>query len=181
MVAALVVETITDFYYKEVIKTILAVVNTEEIAIDLDNDNSVASATTKFLTKQVDIAITTRRGTARHIVAHPSTEPIINAIRDRIDAHIDNVTYNENVPENSAIMAYKGNTPYDAGIVVCPYILNQALKATTGIVNPYTFNPYTPEELILGNITNEEKIGVRTRFGMFAHNVDKYYKLVKFV
>lgn len=64
------------------------------------------------------------------------------------------------------LLGYKGNTPQDAGIIYCPYIPLQLMRA----IKDFDFSP---------------EIGVRTRYGVFegynATNWDagRYYQFIK--
>lgn len=140
---------------------------------------------THVLDKSNDVAIITRRGPANFAIASPKVCAVLERLQDFTcwsgdkDAKID--TSNIGVAKvgalrqgginlyrdafaggNYILLGYKGKTPYDAGIIFCPYIPVQLMRA----VDPNTFAP---------------RLGARTRYGILSHvfGANLYYHFIR--
>ena len=138
---------------------------------------------THLLDKSNEIAITTRRGPATFAVASPKVCSIMERLQDftldQASTQVDTgavgiakvgVLRNGSITlyrdtfamGNYMFLGYKGPTPYDAGIIYCPYIPVQLLRATA----QENFSP---------------RMGVRTRYGILQHlfGADNYYHFIR--
>lgn len=138
---------------------------------------------THVLDKAQDIAIATRRGSANWAITSPKITALIERIRDfafdehgssKVDAskvgvaHVGTLRsggiklYRDTFAGgNYMLLGYKGNNPYDSGVIYCPYIPVSIAKA----VDPYDFSP---------------RMGVRTRYGLLDNlfGADLYYQFI---
>lgn len=126
---------------------------------------------TQFLLGAQRIATNTRRGPANFAIADSSTTAFLERLSDftldgaSVQADNDSVgvsrvgtlrqgaikLYRDTFAGgNYILLGYKGPTAYDSGIIYCPYIPIQLLKAT----GEQDFSP---------------RIGVRTRYGVLAN------------
>ena len=138
---------------------------------------------THVLDKANEIAITTRRGPATFAVASPKVCSVMERLQDftldQASSQIDTgavgiakvgvlrngsiTLYRDTFAMGDYIfLGYKGPTPYDAGIIYCPYIPVQLLRATA----QENFSP---------------RMGVRTRYGILSHlfGAENYYHFVR--
>jgi hypothetical protein len=139
---------------------------------------------THVLDKAQDIAIATRRGSANWAITSPKITALIERIRDfafddhgssKVDASKVGVAqvgtlrsggiklYRDTFAAgNYVLLGFKGNNPYDSGVIYCPYIPVSIAKA----VDPYDFSP---------------RMGVRTRYGLLDNlfGADLYYQFIK--
>jgi len=144
----------------------------------------ISSLYTQFLLRAQAIAINTRRGPANFAIADPATTALLERMSDFIqDAAGGTQANNSNVGVglvgtlrqgaiklyrdtfaggNYILQGYKGPTAYDSGIIYCPYIPIQLMRA----VGPDDFSP---------------RIGVRTRYGILNHlfGSGNYYQFIK--
>ncbi len=139
---------------------------------------------THILDKANTIAITTRRGPASFAIASPKVTALLERVGDFQFDKVGNVNVNTGsvgiakvgtlrsgaitvyrdtfANSNYALLGYKGPTPYDSGIILCPYIPVQLMRA----IGPDNFSP---------------RIGVRTRYGILGHlfnDAGQYYHFV---
>lgn len=126
---------------------------------------------TQFLIGAQRIATNTRRGPANFAIADSTTTAFLERLSDFTLDGASIVADNDNVGVsrvgtlrqgaiklyrdtfaggNYVLLGYKGPTAYDSGIIYCPYIPIQLLKAT----GEQDFSP---------------RIGVRTRYGVLAN------------
>lgn len=152
----------------------------------------IGTILTQVIIKSNEIAINTRRGAANWAVASSKVAGLLERLNN---VPVVQGTTMPSVPQagvgsvvkvglinngkqlllrdtfapNGAdyiLLGYKGNTPQDAGIIYCPYIPMQLMRA----VKSADFSP---------------EIGVRTRYGIFegynARNWDagRYYQFIK--
>jgi hypothetical protein len=139
---------------------------------------------THILDRANRIAITTRRGAANFAISSPRVCALIERLQTfTFDQAGGNKVNTNNVGvakvgtlRNGAItlwrdtfaggdyvlLGYKGANQYDSGIIYCPYIPLQLLRA----VGPQDFTP---------------RIGVRTRYGLLNHlfGANNYYSFIK--
>lgn len=139
---------------------------------------------THILDRANRIAITTRRGAANFAISSPRVCALIERLQTfTFDQAGGNKVDTNNVGvakvgtlRNGAInlwrdtfaggdyvlLGYKGANQYDSGIIYCPYIPLQLLRA----VGPQDFTP---------------RIGVRTRYGLLNHlfGANNYYSFIK--
>jgi hypothetical protein len=138
---------------------------------------------THVLDKANEIAITTRRGPATFAIADPKSCTVLERLQDftldQASTAVDTgavgiakvgVLRNGNITlyrdtfagGNYILLGYKGPTPYDSGIIYCPYIPVQLMRATA----QENFSP---------------RLGVRTRYGILNHlfGAGNYYHLIK--
>jgi hypothetical protein len=138
---------------------------------------------TQFLIGAQRIATNTRRGPANFAIADSTTTALLERLSDftldgaSVAADNDSVgvsrvgtlrqgaikLYRDTFAGgNYVLLGYKGPTAYDSGIIFCPYIPIQLLKATGE-------NDFSP------------RIGVRTRYGMLANlfGSANYYHFIK--
>ena len=139
---------------------------------------------THILDRANRIAITTRRGAANFAISSPRVCALIERLQTfTFDQAGGNKVDTNNVGvskvgtlRNGAItlwrdtfaggdyvlLGYKGTNQYDSGIIYCPYIPLQLLRA----VGPQDFTP---------------RIGVRTRYGLLNHlfGANLYYSFIK--
>jgi hypothetical protein len=138
---------------------------------------------THVLDKANQIAITTRRGPATFAIADPKTCSVLERLQDftldQAPTQVQTGTVGiakVGVMRNGAItlyrdtfamgnyilLGYKGPTPYDSGIIYCPYIPVQLMRATA----QENFSP---------------RLGVRTRYGLMNHlfGAENYYHMIK--
>ena len=138
---------------------------------------------THLLDKSNEIAITTRRGPATFAVASPKVCSIMERLQDftldQASSVVDTgavgiakvgVLRNGSITlyrdtfamGNYMFLGFKGPTPYDAGIIYCPYIPVQLLRATA----QENFSP---------------RMGVRTRYGILQHlfGASNYYHFIR--
>jgi len=144
----------------------------------------ISSLYTQFLLRAQAIAVNTRRGPANFAICDPATTALLERISDFIqDAAGGTQANNNNVGValvgtlrqgaiklyrdtfaggNYILQGYKGPTAYDSGIIYCPYIPIQLMRA----VGPDDFSP---------------RIGVRTRYGILNHlfGSGNYYQFIK--
>ena len=139
---------------------------------------------THLLQKSNEIAITTRRGPGNFAISDPNTCSVLERLQDFT---LDNAPTQVNTDTgigiakvgtlrngtiqlyrdtfaggNYILLGYKGPTPYDSGIIYCPYIPVQLMRATA----QENFSP---------------RMGVRTRYGILNHlfGADNYYHMIK--
>jgi len=138
---------------------------------------------THVLDKANEIAITTRRGPATFAIADPKSCTVLERLQDftldQASSQVDTgavgiakvgVLRNGNITlyrdtfagGNYILLGYKGPTPYDSGIIYCPYIPVQLMRATA----QENFSP---------------RLGVRTRYGILNHlfGAENYYHMIK--
>lgn len=139
---------------------------------------------THILDKANTIAITSRRGPATFAIAAPKVCAVLERLQDftldaagkgTIDTNSIGVSKvgtlrNGNITlyrdtfagGNYILLGYKGPTAYDSGIIFCPYIPLQLMRAQ----GQENFSP---------------RIGVRTRYGMLSHlfGAANYYHFIK--
>lgn len=139
---------------------------------------------THILDRANRVAITTRRGAANFAISSPRVCALIERLQTfTFDQAGGNKVDTNNVGvakvgtlRNGAItlwrdtfaggdyvlLGYKGANQYDSGIIYCPYIPLQLLRA----VGPQDFTP---------------RIGVRTRYGLLNHlfGANLYYSFIK--
>lgn len=144
----------------------------------------ISTLYTHLLDKSNQIAVTTRRGAANFAIASPRVCSILQRYSDgsgdaagkKTNVNTSNIGINRVGTIDGSIkllrdtlaggeyilLGYKGPTPYDAGIIYCPYIPLQLMEAK-GQEN------FTP------------RIGVRTRYGMLDHmfGAGNYYHFVR--
>lgn len=139
----------------------------------------ISTIYTHFLDKSQEIAITSRRGPATFAIASPKVCAILERLQDfttdaaptKVDTAAVGVakvgTLRNGVTTlyrdtfaggNYILLGYKGPTPYDAGIIYCPYIPVQLMRA----IGQENFSP---------------RIGVRTRYGILSQifGAQNYY------
>jgi hypothetical protein len=138
---------------------------------------------THILDKANTIAITTRRGPASYVVCSPKVCALLERMQDFQLDTMGNVkvqsgtvgvakvgtlrsggitVYRDTFAMgNYALLGYKGPNPYDTGIIFCPYIPVQLMRA----VGADNFSP---------------RIGVRTRYGILNHlfGSENYYQFI---
>jgi len=140
---------------------------------------------THILDKANDVAITSRRGAANFAITSPKVTAILERLQDftcwngandgKINSNTVGVSKmgtlrqgNINVYRdtfaggNYVLLGYKGPNPYDSGIIFCPYIPVQLMRA----LGPNDFTP---------------RLGARTRYGVLEHvfGSDLYYHFIK--
>jgi hypothetical protein len=143
----------------------------------------ISTLYTHLLEKSNEIAITTRRGPATFAIADPKTSALLERLQDfTLDRAASQVNtagvgiakvgllrngamtlYRDTFAMgNYALLGYKGPSPYDSGIIYCPYIPVQLMRATA----QENFSP---------------RMGVRTRYGVMNHlfGAGNYYHLIK--
>lgn len=143
----------------------------------------VSTLYTHILDKSNQIAITSRRGPATFGIASPKVCAIIERLQDftldtapvAVDTGVVGIAKVGTLRNGSIslfrdtfamgnyiLLGYKGPTPYDSGIIYCPYIPIQLMRA----VGQENFSP---------------RVGVRTRYGMLNHlfGANNYYHFVK--
>ena len=139
---------------------------------------------THLLDRANRVAITTRRGAANFAITSPRVAALIERLQtftfdqaggNKVDTNSVGVA-KVGTLRNGAItlwrdtfaggdymlLGYKGANQYDSGIIYCPYIPLQLLRA----VGPQDFTP---------------RIGVRTRYGLLNHlfGANNYYSFIK--
>ena len=141
---------------------------------------------THLLDRANYVAITSRRGPANFVITSPRVCAIIERIQDFMldkagQANVNSglvgvskvgtlrsgaiTVYRDTFAMNHyALLGYKGPTPYDSGIIYCPYIPLQLMRA----IGPDNFSP---------------RIGVRTRYGVLNHlfGAQNYYHFVRVI
>jgi hypothetical protein len=139
---------------------------------------------TQILDRANFVAITSRRGPANFAICAPRICAIIERLQDFVLDKAGNASVNSGLVgvskvgtlrsgaitvyrdtfamDNYALLGYKGPTPYDSGIIYCPYIPLQLMRA----VGPDNFSP---------------RIGVRTRYGVLNHlfGANNYYHFIR--
>ena len=132
----------------------------------------IATLYTQVLDKSNEIAVRTRRGAANFAITSPKVAALLERLGDFRFYGDDNAKVQSGTTGiakvgtlrqgsikvyrdtfaggNYVLLGYKGPTPQDSGIVFCPYIPLQLLKA----IDPNTFSP---------------RIGARTRYGILSH------------
>lgn len=140
---------------------------------------------TQILERSNAIAITSRRGAATFGITSPKVCALLERLQDYAFDKAGNNAVNTGSSgvakvgtlRNGAInlfrdtfaagdymlLGYKGATPWDTGVVYCPYIPLQIMRAT----GPDNFSP---------------RIGLRTRYGILNHifNSNSFYQMIKF-
>lgn len=145
----------------------------------------IATLYTHILDKSNDIAVYTRRGPANFGITSPKVCAILERLSDFKFAVDDkNVNVNSNsigvakvgtlrqgsikifrdtfAGGNYVLLGYKGPNPYDSGIIFCPYIPVQLMRA----VDPNNFTP---------------RLGARTRYGVlnYLFGSELFYHFIK--
>lgn len=144
----------------------------------------IATLYTHLLDMANAISITTRRGPATFAIASPKVCALLERMGQytfidngspKVDTGVVGVAkvgtlrngamtlYRDTFAGGNYIqMGYKGQHPYDAGIIYCPYIPVELMKA----MSPNTFAP---------------RIGVRTRYGLLnnLYGAKNYYHFIK--
>lgn len=140
---------------------------------------------TQVLDRANAIAVTTRRGPATFGITDPKTCALLERLQDfALWDKGGNGAVNTNVvgiakvgtlrngainlfrdtfaAGNYMLLGYKGPTPYDSGIIYCPYIPVQVMRAT----GQDNFSP---------------RVGLRTRYGVLNHlfGSTNYYQFMK--
>lgn len=132
----------------------------------------ISTLYTHMLDKANDVAVYSRRGPANFAIASPKVCAILERLSDFKFAGDDNAKVSTNnigvakvgtlrqgsiklyrdtmAGGNYAVLGFKGPTPHDSGIIFCPYIPLQLMKA----IDPNNFSP---------------RIGARTRYGILSH------------
>jgi len=127
---------------------------------------------THILDKKQNVAVLTRRGPANFAVASPKVCALVERFQDFVNwsgsetSQVDTnqigvakvgtlrggmkVYRDTFAGGNYILLGYKGPNPYDSGIIFCPYIPVQLMRA----VIPYNFTPV---------------LGARTRYGILNH------------
>lgn len=139
---------------------------------------------TQILDKRQEVAVRTRRGPANFAIVSPKVAALIERFQDfknwsgedtsKVDTNQIGVSevgtlrggmkvYRDTFAAgNYILLGYKGPNPYDSGIIYCPYIPVQLMRA----VNPTDFSPV---------------LGARTRYGILNHlfGSDNFYHFMK--
>lgn len=140
---------------------------------------------THILDKSNDVAIVSRRGPANFAIVSPKVAAILERLQDftnwggandaKLNTNVIGVAKMGTLRQgnmtvyrdtfaggNYALLGYKGPNPYDSGIIFCPYIPVQLMRA----IGPNDFTP---------------RIGARTRYGVLEHvfGSDLYYHFIK--
>lgn len=128
---------------------------------------------THLLDKSNDIAVTTRRGAANFCIVSPKVAAVLERLQDFVmwggenDAKMatgvvgvakmgtlrqGNIkVYRDTFAGgNYALLGFKGPNPYDSGLIFCPYIPVQLMRA----IGPNDFTP---------------RLGARTRYGVLSN------------
>ena len=144
----------------------------------------ISALYTHILDKSNDVAITTRRGPANFAIGSPKVCALLERLQDFVFWNGDKLgkidTSNIGISKvgtlrqgginlyrdtfaggNYILLGYKGPNPYDSGIIFCPYIPLQLMRA----VGPFDFTP---------------RLGARTRYGILNHvfGADLYYHFI---
>jgi hypothetical protein len=144
----------------------------------------ISTLYTHLLDMANKVSITTRRGPATFAIASPKVCALLERMGQyafidngspKVDTGVVGVAkvgtlrngamtlYRDTFAGGNYIqMGYKGQHPYDAGIIYCPYIPVELMKA----MSPNTFAP---------------RIGVRTRYGLLnnLYGAKNYYHFIK--
>ena len=156
-------------------------------AVSADGRNQlerIGTFYTHLLDKSNAIAVTSRRGPASFAIVSPKVSTLLERVGDFQFDKVGNVAVNTGTigvakvgtlrsgaitvyrdtfaQGNYALLGYKGPTPYDSGIIFCPYIPVQLMRA----VGQDNFTP---------------RIGVRTRYGILSHlfGSQNYYQFIQ--
>jgi len=137
--------------------------------------------------KSQEIATATRRGSANFVITSPKVTAVIQRLNSNSFVSSNNASM-PSVPEtgvgslvkvglindgtqllirdtfaggNFALLGYKGNSPWDAGVIYSPYIPLQLMRAIKD-------SDFTPE------------VGVRTRYGVMGNvwGSSNYYQFI---
>jgi len=142
----------------------------------------LATLYTHVLDKSQDVAVRTRRGAANFAITSPKVCGLLQRMGDfelwgkgtKVDVSNIGVAkvgtmlqggmkvYRDVMAGgNYILLGYKGNNPYDSGIIYCPYIPIQLMRA----IGPDDFSP---------------RIGARTRYGILNHlfGAGLYYHMI---
>ncbi len=154
------------------------------VSADGRNQNErIGTLYTHILTKAQKVAINTRRGSANFMIASPNVCALVERMAcfqlDRIPAESNTgltgvakigqlksggmTLFRDTFANgNYILLGYKGPTPYDSGVIFCPYIPLQLNRA----VGPDNMSP---------------RIAVRTRYGILdnLYGSQFYYQFIK--
>jgi hypothetical protein len=123
------------------------------------------------------IAISTRRGPGTHAIVPES-------LYDKVDnmfatgCKLSIIPMSDDFMKDRIIIAYKGPTPYDCGIVVNPYVLYREHETL-----PIDIEETPLQKLVASDKPFEKEIRYSTRYGMLSnlYNSSSYFQMIHLV